>query len=134
MIPENSWISIFPPATIDTQKEVNGKKTAIAFWLYSNFYIGTEDSEETVINKVIDRAYQDATAEGAYNTRLYDDMNNPADAQKKERKRCSDDAKKNCAEFFASGSVPLVLWLMRALSIKRTMRSVQISREHMKRS
>ncbi len=76
----------------------NQAQIATKFMLYAYFKLDIHATEEEIVQKALDRAYSDATNEGAYNTRLYDDMKNPTDAEKKERKAASDQVRTHASE------------------------------------
>lgn len=76
----------------------NQAQVATKFMLYAYFKLDIHATEEEIVQKALDRAYSDATNEGAYNTRLYDDMKNPTEAEKKERKAASDAVREQAAE------------------------------------
>lgn len=75
----------------------NQIQVATKFMLYAYFKLDINATEDEIIWKALDRAYADATNEGAYNTRLYDDMKNPTEAEKKKRKNASDKMKNQAA-------------------------------------
>jgi hypothetical protein len=77
----------------------NQIQVATKFMLYAYFKLDINETEDEIIRKALDRAYADATNEGAYNTRLYDDMKNPTEAEKKKRKNASDQMKNQAAEY-----------------------------------
>lgn len=65
------------------KKAKKPEQYAIDFLLFSYFGVDLTDKAETVIEKAIEKAYRDATQQGAYNTLV------------KDNKKASDDAKKN---------------------------------------
>ena len=65
-------------------------KVATEFLIYAYFKLDVQADEKEIIGKVVERAYADATNEGAYNTRLYDDMQDPTKEDKQNRKTVSD--------------------------------------------
>ena len=65
----------------------NRAQVAMKFMLYAYFKLDINAAEEETVQKALDRAYSDATNAGAYNTRLYDDMKNPTETEKMERKK-----------------------------------------------
>lgn len=84
---------------IDMEKQ---EQVAMQFMLYAYFKLDINATEDEIVQKALDRAYSDATNEGAYNTRLYDDMKNPAETEKKERKAASDQVRDQAAEHIRS--------------------------------
>lgn len=73
-------------------------KVATEFLIYAYFKLDVQADEKEIIGKAIERAYADATNEGAYNTRLYDDMQDPTKEAKQERKTVSDGVREQAAE------------------------------------
>ncbi len=53
---------------------VNLEEYAIKFLLYSYFKLTLNSDTESILNSIVERAYQDATMQGAYNTKIKDDQ------------------------------------------------------------
>lgn len=77
-------------------------KVATEFLIYAYFKLDVQADEKEIIGKVIERAYADATNEGAYNTRLYDDMQDPTKEDKQNRKTVSDGVREEAAKYIVN--------------------------------
>lgn len=76
---------------MSSEEKVSVSKQTLDFLMYSYFGFTQDDDFETILDAVIDKAYKDATNQGAYNTKL-DDSN------KNESKEAKDEARNHLKE------------------------------------
>ncbi len=80
---------------MSSEDKVSISKQTLDFLLYSYFGFTQDDDFEIILDAVIDKAYKDATNQGAYNTKLNNNNKEESDGAKKMARKLLKDTIRN---------------------------------------